>query len=161
MQACPCGSPSYSDCCAPFLEQREYPPDPVALMRARYSAHVHVNIDFLQQSYHPEKRDEINWQATRNWAERSEWLGLQIGELSAQEDTAELELIADYREGNGRRQRHHEISVFQRHEGRWYFFDARMPQIQSVQREAPKQSRNAPCQCGSGRKYKHCCGKRS
>ena len=23
----------------------------------------------------------------------------------------------------------------------------------------PKVSRNAPCPCGSGRKYKHCCGK--
>lgn len=26
-------------------------------------------------------------------------------------------------------------------------------------REAPKIGRNAPCPCGSGKKYKHCCGR--
>jgi preprotein translocase subunit SecA len=26
-------------------------------------------------------------------------------------------------------------------------------------RVAPKVGRNAPCPCGSGKKYKHCCGK--
>jgi preprotein translocase subunit SecA len=26
-------------------------------------------------------------------------------------------------------------------------------------REAPKVGRNAPCPCGSGKKYKNCCGK--
>ncbi|MDO4834407.1 MAG: SEC-C metal-binding domain-containing protein [Bacillota bacterium] len=28
-----------------------------------------------------------------------------------------------------------------------------------VRRDAPKIGRNDPCPCGSGRKYKHCCGK--
>ncbi len=31
--------------------------------------------------------------------------------------------------------------------------------IQPVRREEPKVGRNAPCPCGSGKKYKHCCGK--
>lgn len=30
---------------------------------------------------------------------------------------------------------------------------------QTVRREAPKVGRNDPCPCGSGKKYKHCCGK--
>jgi preprotein translocase subunit SecA len=29
----------------------------------------------------------------------------------------------------------------------------------TVRRETPKIGRNDPCPCGSGRKYKHCCGK--
>ena len=29
----------------------------------------------------------------------------------------------------------------------------------TVRRETPKVGRNDPCPCGSGRKYKHCCGK--
>jgi uncharacterized protein YecA (UPF0149 family) len=29
---------------------------------------------------------------------------------------------------------------------------------QPVKREEPKTSRNAPCPCGSGKKYKKCCG---
>jgi preprotein translocase subunit SecA len=30
---------------------------------------------------------------------------------------------------------------------------------QPVRRAAPKVGRNDPCPCGSGKKYKHCCGK--
>ena len=29
----------------------------------------------------------------------------------------------------------------------------------TVRRESPKIGRNDPCPCGSGKKYKHCCGK--
>lgn len=31
----------------------------------------------------------------------------------------------------------------------------------TLKREAPKVGRNEPCSCGSGRKFKHCCGKSS
>ncbi|MBN2447440.1 MAG: SEC-C domain-containing protein [Phycisphaerae bacterium] len=31
---------------------------------------------------------------------------------------------------------------------------------QTIRREAPKVGRNDPCPCGSGKKYKACCGKR-
>ena len=30
---------------------------------------------------------------------------------------------------------------------------------QTIRREKPKIGRNQPCPCGSGKKYKHCCGK--
>ena len=30
---------------------------------------------------------------------------------------------------------------------------------QTVRRDAPKVGRNDPCPCGSGKKYKHCCGR--
>ena len=33
--------------------------------------------------------------------------------------------------------------------------------IQTVRRESPKVGRNDPCPCGSGKKYKKCCGKRT
>ena len=29
----------------------------------------------------------------------------------------------------------------------------------TVRRAAPKIGRNDPCPCGSGKKYKHCCGR--
>ncbi|MDO4476205.1 MAG: SEC-C metal-binding domain-containing protein [Lachnospiraceae bacterium] len=39
-------------------------------------------------------------------------------------------------------------------------FDFSMPAAsQPVRREAKKVGRNEPCPCGSGRKYKHCCGR--
>lgn len=37
-----------------------------------------------------------------------------------------------------------------------YWLEKRRPQ--TVRREAPKIGRNDPCICGSGKKYKHCCG---
>ena len=32
-------------------------------------------------------------------------------------------------------------------------------QSKTVRRDAPKVGRNDPCPCGSGKKYKHCCGR--
>lgn len=32
-------------------------------------------------------------------------------------------------------------------------------QSRTVRRESPKVGRNDPCPCGSGKKYKHCCGR--
>jgi len=37
-----------------------------------------------------------------------------------------------------------------------YWLEKRRPQ--TVKREVPKIGRNDPCICGSGKKYKHCCG---
>jgi preprotein translocase subunit SecA len=41
--------------------------------------------------------------------------------------------------------------------------DSEQPEVQlprvTVRRETPKVGRNDPCPCGSGKKYKHCCGK--
>jgi uncharacterized protein YecA (UPF0149 family) len=37
-----------------------------------------------------------------------------------------------------------------------YWFEHRKPD--TVRREAPKVGRNDPCSCGSGKKYKACCG---
>ena len=31
--------------------------------------------------------------------------------------------------------------------------------VETVVRKSEKISRNAPCPCGSGKKYKHCCGR--
>lgn len=32
-------------------------------------------------------------------------------------------------------------------------------QVETVKRETPKVGRNEPCPCGSGKKFKKCCGK--
>jgi len=39
-----------------------------------------------------------------------------------------------------------------------YWQPRRKSAVTQVQREAPKVGRNDPCPCGSGRKYKKCCG---
>ncbi|MGI9280290.1 MAG: SEC-C metal-binding domain-containing protein [Endozoicomonas sp.] len=44
---------------------------------------------------------------------------------------------------------HHECSDFIKEQGRWYFIYPGIP--------AKLPGRNAPCPCGSGKKYKKCC----
>jgi len=34
-----------------------------------------------------------------------------------------------------------------------------MTKVETIRRDLPKVGRNDPCPCGSGRKYKKCCGK--
>ena len=36
---------------------------------------------------------------------------------------------------------------------------AQMPKVETVVHEGPRIGRNDPCPCGSGKKYKKCCGK--
>jgi len=55
------------------------------------------------------------------------------------------------------RHTHHERGVFEKYHGQWYFRDAEVPDVDQFRRDRPKQGRNEPCGCGSGKKYKKCC----
>jgi SEC-C motif-containing protein len=46
-----------------------------------------------------------------------------------------------------------------RREGIWYFHDGELKKAPPV-KHGPKIGRNDPCPCGSGKKYKKCCGAR-
>ncbi|MGC8867879.1 MAG: SEC-C metal-binding domain-containing protein [Elusimicrobiales bacterium] len=39
-----------------------------------------------------------------------------------------------------------------------HLFASQMPKVETYRRENPKVGRNDPCPCGSGKKYKKCCG---
>jgi hypothetical protein len=69
-----------------------------------------------------------------------------------------IEFIAHYTEKQVRK-RHHELAHFHKIDGRWYFYDGSAPKIRQHVREHPKVGRNDPCPCGSGLKYKRCCGR--
>jgi SEC-C motif-containing protein len=60
---------------------------------------------------------------------------------------------------NGSDFEHHERSRFIRVGGEWLFDDGEIVKNQPITREGPKIGRNDPCPCGSGKKYKKCCGK--
>src|SRR4051812_39885875 len=54
---CPCGSNErYSACCRPFHRGDE-PPDPVRLMRSRYSAFALGEVDYLLRTLDPDHPD--------------------------------------------------------------------------------------------------------
>lgn len=161
MSLCPCGSGAeFAACCAPVLSG-EAPADTAeALMRARYSAFVQKDFAFIGESLHPDHRHDYDGAATRRWAENSQWLGLEVVSCSdGQKDdaTGEVEFIATYKDKNAVH-RHHERSQFGRQDGRWYFVDGQIIPPETLVHAAPKVGRNDPCPCGSGRKFKKCCG---
>jgi SEC-C motif-containing protein len=161
MAGCPCGVGSaYSKCCKPIIAGVRQAPTAEALMRARYTAYTKAAVDFILDTHHPEGREEISRDATEEWAQGSEWLGLEI--LSTQgggetDSSGTVEFAARYRGEDRAIVTHHEISTFVRDDGRWYFKDAKMVN-NPKKRESPKVGRNDPCPCGSGKKFKKCCG---
>ena len=159
---CPCGTgQSLGDCCGRWLGTEARPGDAETLMRARYSAHVLGDIGFVVATHHPATRTEIDEAATARWAEESDWQGLEIlGTEGGGEgdDVGRVEFKARYRDAARKRHVHHERARFERYHGAWYFRDAEVPEVGQVRRETPKQGRNEPCACGSGKKHKKCCG---
>lgn len=149
-QLCPCGSAvEYSLCCQPYLSGTQVAPDPSHLMRSRYSAFVMKDADYLINTWHP------NCQAVAFRAEieagfaRTQWLGLTVFENTGDKVDNEgyVSFIARFNEA-GKTGAIIERSRFLKENGRWYYIDGTRPQI----------GRNDPCPCGSGKKFKKCCG---
>ncbi|MBE0501306.1 MAG: YchJ family protein [Desulfuromonadales bacterium] len=160
MNSCPCGSGNdYTACCEPVITGKEPAQTAEQLMRARYSAHVMVDVEFLYATTHPDYREGYDHKGTRIWAENSEWHGLQILETTGggpKDEEGEVEFIARFRDKNGLRS-HHERGKFERKKKRWLFTEGEM--VKSPPLTVNKIGRNDPCNCGSGKKHKKCCGK--
>ena len=161
MSSCPCGSGNlFESCCGPILAGTVPATTAEQLMRARYCAFVEREIDFLTQSLHPDHRHDHDANATRRWAENSDWLGLEIVSVQRgqqDDEEGEVEFIATFKD-KGLVRRHHERSEFKKQNGTWYFVDGKVVLPKTQAHESPKVGRNEPCPCGSGKKYKKCCG---
>jgi SEC-C motif-containing protein len=161
MSECPCLSGrGYDECCGALHNGARVAATAEELMRARYSAFVLADIDFLGTSHDPERRDEFDPESARQWATAADWQGFEVLRTEAGgpgDATGVVEFVARYTM-NGSGIEHHEVSEFRRVEGAWYFVDGAEVPV-TVRRGAPKVGRNDPCPCGSGRKHKKCCGK--
>jgi len=128
-------------------------------MRARYSAYVFAKMDFVYESTHPDHRQGYDHAGTKEWAETAEWQGLEIISTNGggvDDSIGEVEFIARFIEKDVTRE-HHEAGQFKRKDGRWYFTEGKM--VRQKPLSVAKIGRNDPCTCGSGLKYKKCCGK--
>lgn len=171
---CPCGSGStFENCCESLIKGKKLPETAEQLMRSRYTAFVKADVEYLKKTLAPESRSDFDAAATKKWAEEAEWKGLKImaTEKGGAGDTkGTVEFVATYAV-NGEGLDHHEVSKFRKADsGQWYFIDGEShthaegeghhhhQKPHTVQRESPKIGRNDPCVCGSGKKYKKCCG---
>jgi SEC-C motif-containing protein len=167
MSLCPCRSLdqnklNYESCCAPFIEGKKKAPTAEALMRSRYAAYVVKNIRYIDQTQITVENEVFDQEEALKWAESSEWLGLEIKKTQkgeANDNTGVVEFIAHYKDkASGTELRHHETSLFQKRDGEWKFKEGQIHGAQPVKRLEPKLGRNDPCSCGSGKKFKKCCG---
>jgi SEC-C motif-containing protein len=163
---CPCRATdatqlTYAECCKPYIEEARPAPSPEALMRSRYTAYVLGKIDYLHDSLAPEVRYDFDRAMVTNWSTQSKWLGLKILETEEGKPgdlRGFVEFAADFIM-NGEEMRHHERSLFRFDEAdwRWYFVEEAKRKGEPIVKGA-QPGRNDPCPCGSGKKYKKCCG---
>jgi SEC-C motif-containing protein len=126
------------------------------LMRSRFTAHVARDWRYLHHTYRPTSRKpyvdegdaaEIAW--TR--------LSIHAHEPGATPDLAFVDFAAHYATEEGE-QALHERSEFARIDGKWLYTRTVRNGPPPAKPAAPKVGRNEPCPCGSGKKFKHCCG---
>ena len=117
-KACPCGGKVFATCCWPYHSGAKVADTPEKLMRARYSAYVTMDEDYLRATWHPSTRPDDE-ALTSPFLK---WLGLEIKSASQQGEQGTVHFVARCREG-GRGRRLEEISRFVFEEGLWFYVD--------------------------------------
>lgn len=165
---------SYQDCCQPyhnaFYNGEVDKVDGIKaetaerLMRTRYSAFVLVKSEYIVKTTLPAQQGLLDVAAIERWAKETDWAGLEIVEHTPKlgKRHAQVEFKAYFEspeETTGclaeKVQAHHELSTFVKvkdkanNDARWYFLD---PTV------ALTMTQKQPCICGSGEKFKRCCG---
>lgn len=142
MRLCYCGSEkSFDTCCRPLLEGEQKASSVETLMRSRYSAYVVKNASYLNETS-TSKIPEVVFTALDTLV----WLKLHVEKASGKE----VIFSAYYKDGDT-------VEVMKEHS----FFieeEGRLKYDNGELLEAVIQ-RNEICPCGSGKKYKKCCGK--
>ncbi len=144
-------------------------------MRSRYSAHVLGLVDYVVATYHPSCHAEDYRDAIAD-SVNSHWLGLNVihSEIA---DSGEgfVEFEAFYQDDNEQfclAERSRFLKETTDGVTQWYYIDGEYPKQENeldpelIPNAAPQQpianpdkiGRNDPCVCGSGKKYKKCCG---
>lgn len=127
-------------------------------MRSRFTAHVvgdyqHLHRTDLETAGKPYAEEtggsDITWKR----------LVVHAHEPGARPDLAFVDFSAYFQaEGVEGDQALHEKSEFVRKDGTWFYTRAVRTGPAPV-KAGPKIGRNDPCPCGSGKKYKQCCGR--
>lgn len=164
MNNCHCGSgKSFDECCKLVIKGKKIPETAEMLMRARYSAFVEKEIDFIMETVSPGHPDNMSREAVKKWADKNDWKKIEIikVEKGESEDSEGYVEFKAYSTVENVLQAHHEKAKFVKIKGKWYFEDGEQVLPEQIKREAPKTGRNDPCPCGSGKKFKKCCGTNS
>lgn len=145
VEMCLCDSgKEFEECCGPIIKGDKPAQSAEELMRSRYSAYVLKDGQYLYDTCSNQLKnvDDIEGIKTQS----IQWLGLKVIQSSSNEVT----FMAYYKEQNNLGVMK-ESSQFIMEDGAWKYDSGQMLDAQIA--------RNEPCPCGSGKKYKKCCGK--
>lgn len=117
---CPCNSGlDFQSCCELIHVDQKAASTAEQLMRARYSAFVVRNIDFLYNTFHPNTRRFQHKKDIEQWAIENKWMQLEI--VKATNSTVEFK--AHFLDANLEIHIHHEKSNFKQTQNLWYYVD--------------------------------------
>jgi len=153
---CRCGSGiDYAQCCAPFHSGGKKPLTAEALMRSRFTAYALHNARYLLDTWDATVRPEL----IDFSKEKVDWQRLEIGttKKGGAKDTKGVVAFKAYYLQDDEAYVMTEISQFIKRAGGWFYLDG---QVKSIGKVGLKTNlgKNAPCSCGSGNKFKRCCG---
>lgn len=129
-------------------------------MRSRYTAYTIAAIDYVLATVSRKQQQFQDERSSREWAEQSDWQKLEVIETSGggEEDSlGEVEFIAHY-SMDGVDHQHRERAQFRREDTLWRYYGGKEHSPVTTVVTPPKIGRNEQCPCGSGKKYKKCCG---
>ena len=94
-------------------------------MRSRFTAYTIGGYgQYLVDTWHPAyiRGNTANSLSLKT----NDWRSLNILQTEQQGNNGSVEFVADFLDNKGVLQRHHEVSEFKRHKGRWYYTDGKV-----------------------------------
>jgi SEC-C motif-containing protein len=141
---CYCDSgKSFSECCEPIIFKKAKAKTALELMRSRYSAYVLKNGQYLYDTCSEKLKNREDIEAIN--ADKTQWICLKIESFS--ENT--VTFMAYYKEDK---------DIFVMKERSFFVREDEKIRYDSGEMIETVIGRNETCPCGSGKKYKKCCG---
>lgn len=122
-------------------------------MRSRFVAFGFSNFDYIESTQIEALAPEVRERQAPEW-ESLEILSCEKG--GPNDETGTVEFVAHYKLDT--RRVHRELSRFVRVDGKWSYKDGDITDEIADDQASSKVGRNSQCPCGSGKKYKRCCG---
>ena len=159
---CPCHSGIALDhCCGLYLKeykstnvgQIKGAPSAEKLMRSRYTAYALQDYEYVVNTYTKAKAQHLSTDSIREDSQFTQWISLYIIRSTPSTLTSEVEFIAFYKV-KSEFYCLHENSQFVKEDGLWKYSTGDI----LAKTGKIKPHRNNKCICGSGKKFKRCCG---
>lgn len=148
-----CSGVAFAKCCEPLLEGNKKAESAEALMRSRFTAYCLGNYQYIHDTYASEQKKALTVDALAQSATGTDWFALDAQPLTNTDDYVEF---SAYFVENNKVGVLHETSQFIRENGAWRYITGTIhPDTGTI-----KIGRNAPCPCGSKKKFKQCCMRR-